>query len=146
MRNKKISEIEVLEKRITNLEDSNRRLREVVDFLSENDKEEIVIERGMLSGEYLLHYLYAQKVHHIRTGISAFSRALNVVKRDYWLGAVIFECDKQYYQLNIKSETFVPISKPAFVLEQELAEKEALAKKEKASGRKKSAKSAKEAK
>lgn len=149
MRNKKIYKIEVLERRITNLEDSNKRLCEVVEFLTKNDKHDVTIEIDLALGEYVVEYLLEQRMCRVRTKIKFIGNCLKVL--DYALHKVTFEQksiwgDTKYYVLNQKNETFAEIPKPAFVLEQELAEKEAVAKKEKASENRKRTKGSEQAK
>lgn len=137
--------------RKTELIERIEKLEQVVEFLSKYDKDEIVFEISFCFGIIgtSAKYLYqgAIKTTQILCPCCEVIKQTEkhiIVKGD-WLGnkpSVI----KKYYQIDKATAEVQEIQKPAFVLEQELSEKEAVAKKEKGSGNKKRTKGGEQAK
>lgn len=134
MRNKKI---EILEKRIADLEDSNHKLGDTLDFITKYGKDEIAIELGcdtinlpytnsIYNWHIVVKYLYTGKVMQVKSNLST-TIVISIV--DNCKHQAVLEQDGQYYSLDKLNGTINQIPKPAFVLEKELAEKKATAKK-----------------
>lgn len=149
MRNKKISEMEVLksqldrlDKELNNLYESYSRLSEAFEFVVCGDKNEVRLSLNPHTLTLDLCYLSSYRV--VRVGTTFLRREANkahiiqnnnntaTIRLDMLIGA------PKYYMLDKAEKTITEIPKPAFVLEQELAEKKSV-KKEKTSGNKKKA-------
>lgn len=133
-----------LKESFADLQSANKDLSDLVYFLSLHDRNDIVIyteeSRGIQNAEmpfwkaaiysygaYVIKYLYNLKVHRVKTFLDKNGGILKLI--DNSSGTGIFEYGNRYFALNLASEEFIEIPKPAFVLEKELAEKKVSAKK-----------------
>lgn len=125
------------------------KLEKVVEFLSRNKLEEIAVTTfsDMIRWGDRVEYVYDGEVKCVRF----YGMYCEVVEnRQDWIIVRAEEHEltpiRTYYKIDKATAEAHEIPKPAFVLEQELAEKEQLAKKEKSSGNKKRTKGGKQAK
>lgn len=133
MRNKKI---EILEKRIADLEDSNHKLSDTLDFITLHGKDEIVICLEPITADFpftrilghktIVKYLYFGTIMRVETELCC-TREVKIIENSLCIG--VLEQGGKYYSLDKQNGTITKIPKPAFVLEKELAEKKATAKK-----------------
>lgn len=122
MRNKELNE------RIMKLEESNRKLCDIVEFLTQNDKNDIAVRNILYClGDYkkVIEYLYDGKL--VRLGSPFSISHFDVINNDVY--SATLKWNTLYFQLDKVNQKIIEIPKPAFVLEKELADKKETEKK-----------------
>lgn len=150
--------IAALRNKIDDLDKKHNNLKETVDFVLKYGKDGItfkyketkctdIFDGYLWSSNFYLKYLYCGEVCEVATPFYNIDEAMVIKKNPFTITIkrCVGDC-VYYYLLNKENKTLTEIPKPAFVLEQELAENKETTKKDENTAKTETSKKTKNAK